>query len=96
MAFACKIRYLIADPYLPWEKAASESVTFAKGTWAVFPIKGKLPESLQTVNTQVWNDWVPNNGEYRVRAGYSLELYAPPAEKPEYTYCEIWVPVEKA
>ena len=90
------IHYMIADPYKPWEEVKGEVYTFSAGLWAVFPITGKLPEALQSVNTQVWQEWVPNNGQYKMRANYNIELYGPPAENPEEQYSEIWVPVEEA
>lgn len=89
------IHYMIADLYQPWEEVKEESFTFEAGLWAIFPIAGQLPEALQSVNTQVWNDWVPNNGKYQMRINYNIELYAPPTDNPEDTYSEIWVPVEE-
>ncbi|MCD8162179.1 MAG: GyrI-like domain-containing protein [Synergistaceae bacterium] len=65
------------------------------GTWAIFPCHGALPKSLQDVNTKIWSEWLPNCREYRLGGNYSIELYAPLAENPEDTYCEIWVPIEK-
>lgn len=47
------------------------------------------------MNTKIWNEWVPNCKEYKLGGNYNIELYAPPAEKPEDTYCEIWIPIEK-
>lgn len=35
------------------------------------------------------------NKEYTLAGNYNIELYAPPAEKPEDTYGEIWIPIEK-
>ena len=72
-----------------------ESFTFEAGMWAIFPVTGKLPEALQSVNTQVWDDWVPNNGTYKLRTNYNIELYGPLAENPEDQYSEIWIPVEE-
>lgn len=63
--------------------------------WAVFPCRGPLPQSLQEVNTRMWSEWLPSCKNYRLAANLNIEMYAPPAENPEDTYSEIWLPVEK-
>ena len=88
--------YWIADNFIPWEAipegcAAKVIPAF---TWAVFPCRGPLPQTLQDVNTRMWSEWLPNCKNYRLAANLNIELYAPPAENPEDTYCEIWLPVE--
>lgn len=89
--------YLIADNYIPWEEIPEGCIahTIPAGTWAVFPCRGKLPEALQSVNTQIWREWLPSCREYKLAGSYNIEMYAPPAEKPEDNYCEIWVPLKK-
>ena len=86
-----EFEYLIADLYLPCYEIPSgcETRTFEKGTWAVFPYKGECPEALQTVNTQIWSEWLPNSKEYELGGSYNLEFYASETEG------EIWVPVKK-
>lgn len=89
--------YLIADNYIPWNEIPdgySASVIPA-GTWAIFPCCGALPDALQDVNTRIWTEWLPNCKEYKLGGNYNIELYAPPAEKPEDTYSEIWIPLQK-
>lgn len=89
--------YFIADNYIPWQEVPAGCVTrvIPAFTWAVFPCRGPLPQTLQDVNTRIWTQWLPNCKDYRLAANLNLELYAPPAEKPEDTYSEIWLPVEK-
>lgn len=89
--------YLIADNYIPWNEIPEGYITrtIPEGTWAVFPCRGALPHALQTVNTKIWSEWLPNCKEYRLAGNYNIEMYAPPAEKPEDNYSEIWVPVAK-
>lgn len=83
--------YLIADMYLPWADIPEGCVTetFPAGSWAVFPYHGKCPEALQTVNTQIWSEWLPNCKEYDMRGDYDLEVYFDDENG------EIWVPVKK-
>ena len=89
--------YLIADNYDPCNEVPEGYVTktIPEGTWAVFPCRGALPNSLQNVNTRIWNEWLPNCKEYKLGGNYNIEMYTPPAENPEDTYSEIWVPVVK-
>lgn len=89
--------YLIADPYLPCEEVPEGYVTHTlpAGTWAIFPCRGALPDSLQSVNTRIWKEWLPSCRDYRLSGKYNIEMYAPPAEKPKDDYCEIWIPIEK-
>ena len=90
--------YLIADPYNPCRDIPEGCVTrvIPAGTWAVFPCRGALPQALQSVNTKIWSEWLPNCREYTLAGNYNIEMYTPPREKPEENYSEIWIPVKKA
>ncbi len=83
--------YLIADLYFPWNAIPEgcETRTFEKGTWVVFSYQGECPEALQTLNTQIWTEWLPNCKEYELAGNYNLEFYISETEG------EIWVPVKK-
>ena len=95
-----EFRYMIADDY-------SEDVAAAEGfevkeipeyTWAVFPCRGAMPQALQSVNTQVFNEWLPASN-YEIASGFNIEFYTDEkkyplgSQDPEY-YSEIWVPVK--
>ena len=86
-----EFEYLIADLYFPWNAIpdSCETRTFEAGTWAVFSYQGECPEALQTLNTQVWCEWLPNCKEYELGGNYNLEFYISETEG------EIWVPVKK-
>lgn len=92
-----QFEYMIADLYQPWKDipAQCQARVIPAATWAVFPCRGPLPDTLQSVNTQIWRDWLPASRSYRMTMGMNLEVYAPPTEDPKDTYIEIWVPVEK-
>ena len=83
--------YLIADMYLPWKDIPDGCVTktIDVATWAVFPWSGQCPEALQTVNTWIWSEWLPNSQEYELSANFSLEVYLSMEQG------EIWLPVKK-
>ena len=89
--------YVICDNYDPCKEVPEGYVTrtLPAGTWAVFPVRGPLPDNLQNVNTKIWNEWLPNCKEYKLSGEYSIEMYTPPCENPADNYTEIWVPVEK-
>ena len=92
--------YYIADDYNE-ELAKSEGFEvkeIPELTWAVFPCRGAMPQALQSVNTQVFNEWLPSSN-YEIAAGFNIEFYTDEskyklgAQDPEY-YSEIWVPVK--
>ena len=90
--------YLIADLYMPWKELPKDCITrvIPAGTWAVFPCKGPTVETLQSVNTKIWSEWVPGCREYELAGNYNIEAYLiPPQEDPKDNYCEIWIPVKK-
>lgn len=89
--------YLIADNYIPWQEVPEgmSVKVIPASLWAVFPCRGPLPQTLQMVNTKMWSEWLPNCTEYRLARNMNIEVYGPPAEKPEDTYSEIWLPLER-
>ena len=60
----------------------------------MFSAKGPLPGALQALNTQVWQEWYPNEGQkYRGNGSAMLEVYSPGnMQSPDYE-CGIWVPI---
>ncbi|HCA22303.1 MAG TPA: AraC family transcriptional regulator [Lachnospiraceae bacterium] len=89
--------YWIADLYMPWDDipADCEVYQIPGGLWAVFKCKGPLPGSIQTVNTQIWSEWLPSLQGYELAGNYSLEVYLPPAKDPADTISYIWIPLKK-
>ena len=85
--------YWIADLYFPWEEVPEgcETRVIPGGLWAQF--KCTL-QTLQSVNTQIWSEWLPSLKEYSPGGDYSIEVYAPPAVGEGMT-CYIWVPLKK-
>lgn len=89
--------YWIADLYAPWKDIPEGCGTaqIPGGLWAEFTCKGPLPDSLQRVNTQIWSEWLPALTGYQLAGNYSLEVYMPPAEKPEDTISYICIPLKR-
>lgn len=97
-----EFEYLIADIYNPVMDVPEGFVTktIPAFTWAVFPCRGAMPESLQNVNNKIFSEWLPALKEYEFAAGYCIEMYDaadkyPGGTSDENYYCEIWIPVKK-
>lgn len=94
--------YLIADDYFPWKEVPGGFTcrTIPKHTWAVFPCKGAMPNSLQEVHKKIFSEWLPNCKDYEIAERYNIELYSSKDDYPngvqdENYYSEIWIPVKK-
>ena len=89
--------YWIADLYAPWKDIPEGCSTqqIPGGLWAEFTCKGPLPDSLQRVNTQIWSEWLPALTGYQLAGNYSIEIYTPPAEKPENNISYICIPLKR-
>ena len=73
-----------------------ELYTFPASGWAVFTTKGVMPESLQTLNTSVWQEWVPTEGKQHEANGMAtLEAYSAGDPRSSDYECGIWVPVKE-
>lgn len=90
--------YWIADLYEPWRDVPEgcETRVVPGGLWAEFPCRGPLPDSLQSVNTRIWSEWLPGLRGYALAGNYNLECYAPSAEDPADEVNCIWIPLVKA
>ncbi len=94
--------YLIADIYNPALDIPEGLIvkTIPALTWAVFPCRGALPDSLEDVNIKIFSEWLPALQDYAFAAGYCVEMYDAPDKYPggtndENYYTEIWIPVKK-
>lgn len=97
-----EFEYLIADIYNPAMELTEGFVTrtIPAFTWAVFPCRGALPDSMQDINVRIFSEWLPALKEYEVAAGYCIEMYDDVRKYPkgagdENYYSEIWIPVKK-
>lgn len=97
-----KFEYLIADVYNPVTDIPEGFVirTIPAFTWAVFPVKGAMPDALQDINNKIFSEWLPALKEYEFAAGYCVEMYDIPDKYPKGTqdkdyYTEIWIPIKK-
>ena len=68
--------------------------TFPKLDWAKFKCVGPLPTALQSLNTKIFQEWLPGNAEYEMSAGFNIEWYSVGENGPDYESC-IWFPIKK-
>lgn len=93
--------YLIADIYRG--QAVPDGYvtkTVPAFTWAVFTVRGALPDELQKSFETVFTEWIPSMGGFEYAAGYCIEKYDDPRRYAKGTAdenytCEIWIPVKK-
>ena len=92
-----KFRYLIAGKYTGG--TVPEGMTlfeFPQLQWAKFSCTGPIPEALQTLNTQIFKQWLPGNPEYEMADCFNIEWYSCDGEKSDADYRSgIWIPVRK-
>ena len=93
-----KFRYLVAGKYTGGEVPEGMAVyEFPRSDWAVFDCIGPIPEALQSVNTRIFQEWLPGNPELELCGNASVEWYdCLNGEKtdPDY-HSAIWVPVKR-
>lgn len=91
-----KFRYLIAGKYDGREVPEGLTVyTLPTLEWAKFRCSGPMPESLQSVNTKIFREWLPGNPEYEIAWSADIEWYSMEKDTsaPDYE-SEIWIPVK--
>jgi len=87
--------YMIAGEYQGGDVPEGLKLhTFAERDWAQFSEKGALPNSLQKLNDELRNHWIPENQEkYRINGNDMIEVYsAENPQSPDYE-CGIWLPI---
>lgn len=62
-------------------------------TWAKFRCLGQLPVAMQSVNTRIWNEWLPGNKEFELSGPFDIEFYTKgDMGSPNYE-SQIWIPI---
>ena len=93
-----RFRYLIAGKYtggpVPEGMVLYE---FPRHEWAVFDCVGPCPQTLQSVNTRIFQEWLPGNPDYELSGNATVEWYDcinGEMTDPDY-HSAIWVPVKR-
>lgn len=94
--------YIIGDEYVEDTEIPQgmDIVEVPELTWAVFPSKGPVGESLPKLNQEIFSNWLPNNEKYDIADGFNLEVYIDPSDYEKGTqdedyYAEVWIPVKE-
>ena len=93
-----KFRYLIAGKYTGG--AVPEGMVvyeFPRNEWAIFNCIGPNPQTLQSVNTRIFSEWLPGNLDYELSGNATVEWYDcvnGEMTDPDY-HSAIWVPVKR-
>lgn len=92
-----RFRYMIAGKYEGGEVPEGLKLfDIPACTWAQFACAGPLPGALQSVNTELFNQWLPNNKEYEIALPLNIEWYSSEGNPGDMDYqSAIWVPVKK-
>lgn len=93
-----KFRYLIAGKYTGGAVPDGMVVyEFPRNEWAVFDCIGPNPQTLQSVNTRIFSEWLPGNPNYELSGNATVEWYDcvnGEMTDPDY-HSAIWVPVKR-
>ena len=93
-----KFRYLIAGRYTGGDVPEGMVVyEFPRNEWAVFNCIGPNPQTLQSVNTRIFSEWLPGNPDYELSGNATVEWYDcvnGEMTDPDY-HSAIWVPVKR-
>jgi len=89
--------YMVAGEYRGGPVPEGMTVyEFPELEWAKFRCVGPLPGALQAVNTKIFSEWLPENGEYEIAIGANIEWYSPEGSTSDTDYVsEVWIPVKR-
>ena len=89
-------RYYIAGAYQGGQVPEGMKVfEVPAGEWAKFKCVGPMPEALQTVNTRIFNEWLPGNQEFEAAFHINIEWYSGKDTGSEAYESGIWIPVKR-
>jgi len=71
-----------------------EIINIPGATWAIFEPMGSMPEAIQRLWTQIFQEWFPSTG-YEYDNKPDLEVYFTEAVNGPPHRCQIWVPIIK-
>ncbi len=85
--------YWIATEYNGEKVESLSSLTIPTSKWAVFEVKGAMPDAMRNVWKSIFSEWLPSNS-YKHAGSPELEVYPPGNPfSPEYQ-SEIWIPIK--
>lgn len=89
-------RYIIAGRYKGGEVPRGMVLKrFPDMTWIKFKCIGPMPGALQSLNTKVWDEWVPNCKKYELIGNANIEWYSMGDIKADNYEAGIWLPIKE-
>ncbi len=83
---------VISDLPIPEDFPDLCAYTFSASTWAVFPGKGAMPNSIQELEKRIVTEWLPASG-YEYASAPDIEVYQ--NADPQNAVFEVWLPIVK-
>lgn len=89
-------RYYIAGAYQGGEVPEEMKVfEIPASEWAKFKCTGAMPDTLQTINTRIFSEWLPGNQEFELAFRINIEWYSGGDTDSEDYESAIWIPVKR-
>lgn len=89
-------RYYIAGVYQGGQVPEGMKVfEIPASEWAKFKCTGAMPDTLQTVNTRIFKEWLPGNREYEMAFHLNIEWYSGGDTDSDTYESAIWIPVRR-
>lgn len=87
------MQYWIGTDYEGKVPEGMEKLTIPASKWAVFEVKGSMPQAIQQAWGKIYSEWFPSSG-YQHAGTPDLEVYSDgDIHSPSY-HSEIWIPVK--
>lgn len=91
-----KFKYMIAGLYKGGSVPEGMTVfEIPAHEWVKFKCVGSMPESLQTVNTRIFREWLPGNPDLEIAANINIEWYSQGDTQSTDYESAIWIPVRR-
>lgn len=91
-----RFRYMIAGPYTEGKIPKGMSLyEIPELEWVKFMCKGPMPGALQSVNSKIYNEWLPGNTEFEIAMGIDIEWYSESDPQSLDYESAIWIPVKR-
>ncbi|SDM92925.1 AraC family transcriptional regulator [Sediminibacillus halophilus] len=87
------IDYWVATAFDGDIPQAFGQMTIPASRWAVFEVRGPMPEAMQQVWNRIFTEWFPTSG-YRHAGTPELEVYSSDDPTSSDLYSEVWIPVK--
>lgn len=91
-----QFRYYIAGVYQGGK--VPEGMKFFEipaSEWAKFKCTSAMPQTLQTVNTRIFSEWLPGNQEFEMAFPLNIEWYSGKDTGSSDYESAIWIPVKR-